>query len=102
MSFIINLTLTNTLGKEHEWAWRIPIIAMQLYPVSLLLLVFRLPETPRWYILHDQRDNARESISAVFGEDQADDTLKQLAEAHEREEKDEMPGYADMVRPSGS
>ena len=102
MAFIINITLTNTLGKEHEWAWRIPIIAMQLYPVSLLLLVFRLPETPRWFILHDQKDNARESISAVFGEDQADDTLKELTEAHEREEKDGMPGYAEMVRPSGS
>ena len=47
MAFGINLGVTVALGKYSEWAWRIPIIIMQVYPVGLLMFIGGLPESPR-------------------------------------------------------
>jgi MFS family permease len=47
MAYAINLIVTVKLGKLNQWAWRIPIMAMQVYPVFLLMVVGRLPESPR-------------------------------------------------------
>jgi len=99
MAFIINIVVTHTLGKYNEWAWRIPIITMQIYPVLLISGTALLPETPRWLVLHQQTDRAKRSIAAVFGEDQVDDRINELQEAHEQEEKDGMVTYADMLIP---
>lgn len=52
MAFILNVILTHNLGKESKRAWRVPTIAMQIYPIILFAVVAQLPETPRWHILH--------------------------------------------------
>ena len=61
MAFAINLIVTVQLGKSNEWAWRIPIIAMQVYPLGLLALFGQLPESPRWYISHDRQEDAKKT-----------------------------------------
>ena len=99
MAFIINILVTHNLGKYNEWAWRIPIIAMQIYPALLFSGTALLPETPRWLVLHEKTDRAKRSISKVFGKDQVDDRIKELQKAHEQEEKDGMVTYADMLIP---
>lgn len=102
MAFIINIIVTHNLGKYHEWAWRTPIICMQLFPILLFSGTTLLPETPRWLVLHGKDERAKTSISKVFGEDQVDDRIKELKEAHEQEEKDGMVSYADMLIPGRS
>ena len=102
MAFIINVLLTHQLGKYNEWAWRIPIIAMQIYPVVLFAVIAQLPETPRWFVLHDQHDNAKKAISTVFGEDEVEDRYKELTEAHKAEQEDGEVSWPDMLMPSGS
>ena len=99
LAFIINIAVTYTLGKYHEWAWRTPIICMQIFPILLFSGTSLLPETPRWLVLHGKDDRAKKSIGVVFGEDQIDSTLKELQEAHEQEEKDGMVTYPDMLIP---
>lgn len=32
MAFGINLGVTIALGKQNQWAWRVPIVVMQIYP----------------------------------------------------------------------
>ena len=98
MAFAINLGVTQALGKRNQWAWRIPIIAMQVYPVLLLSLIYRLPESPRWCIFHSRQDQAKESLKDMFGADQADSKLEELEKAHE-EESSHSIGYADMLWP---
>ena len=102
MAFIINVLLTHQLGKYNEWAWRIPIIAMQIYPVVLFAVIAQLPETPRWFILHDQDANAKKAISTVFGEDEVEDRYKDLTEARKAEQEDGEVSWPDMLMPSGS
>lgn len=82
-------------------AWRIPIVVMQIYPVLLLSFIYRLPETPRWFISHEKEDGARDALADIYGEDEADTKLEELKSAHE-EESSKTVRYRDMLRPSGA
>lgn len=97
MAFGINLGVTIALGKENQWAWRIPIIVMQIYPVLLMAVVERLPESPRWFIFNDRQDDAKEALNDIYGAE-GKDRFDELLEQHEKE-KDEVVGYLDMVNP---
>ncbi|KUI68078.1 Sugar transporter STL1 [Cytospora mali] len=98
MAFAINLLVTDALGKADQWAWRIPIVVMQVYPFLLFLVIERLPESPRWLVYQDRRDEAREALVDIYGEDEGDEKAEGLYEAHERE-KDDNVGYVDMITP---
>ena len=81
-------------------AWRIPIIAMQIYPVLLLSFIYRLPETPRWFLSKDRQDDARGALADINGEDEADNKLDDLKSAVE-DESSKPVHYKDMIFPSG-
>lgn len=97
MAFAINLLVTRSLGKSSQWAWRLPIIIMQVYPVALLAVIGRLPESPRWFIFHDKEDKAQKALETIYGDD-AEDKFKELKESHEQE-SDSNVGYKDMLTP---
>jgi len=97
MAFGINLGVTIALGKQNQWAWRIPIIVMQVYPVLLMAVVERLPESPRWFIFHERQDDAKEALNDIYG-DEGQERFDELLESHEKE-KDESVGYFDMLNP---
>jgi MFS family permease len=98
MAFGINLGVTVALGKSNQWAWRVPIIVMQVYPVLLMAFVEHLPESPRWFIFNDKKDEAQAALKEIYGED-SDQKFDELIEAHEKEEG-ETVGYLDMLSPS--
>jgi Sugar (and other) transporter len=101
MAFAINMLLTYNLSKSSQWAWRLPIIIMQIYPFLLFSVISMLPETPRWYMTHSRPSDAKKALVSVFGSEGASDTLSSLKEAHEIESKSPV-SYADMLRPSGA
>ena len=102
MAFALNLLFTRALGKWNQWAWRSPIIIMQIYPALMFAFSSLLPETPRWCILHDQQDRAKHSIEVVFGKDEVESRITELTEAHKKEEEEGTVGYTDMLNPKGS
>lgn len=100
MAFAINLAATVTLSKQNEWAWRIPIIAMQVYPLGLLAFIQKLPESPRWYIYHGNEEDAKRSLADIMGDDEVDDKCKELVDSHKQEtESGGSVGYVDMLTP---
>ena len=99
MAFAINLVVTIHLGKMNQWAWRLPIIIMQVYPIGLLLFIAKLPESPRWFIFHKMDDDAHKSLETILGKDEAKSKLDELTEAREQE-SDEKIGYKEMFTPS--
>lgn len=102
MAFAINLGVTIALGKSNQWAWRIPIIVMQLFPAVLMTTLSRLPETPRWLISKDRKKDAKESLDELLGEnEESDKRLKEIEQAQE-DESDKKVGYQDMLLPNGS
>ena len=74
---------------------------MQVYPVLLLSFIYRLPETPRWFISHEKEDGARDALNDIWGEDEGKSKLEELKSAHE-EESSKSVDYIDMIRPSGA
>lgn len=102
MAFAINLVVTHTLGKFNQWAWRIPIIVMQIYPALLFAVANLLPETPRWCVLHGDNERAKRSIKRVFGEEQVEPRIDELVAAHKKEQEEGRTSYWDMLWPGGS
>ncbi|WPA95771.1 uncharacterized protein RHO25_000374 [Cercospora beticola] len=98
MAFAINLALTVYLGKENEWAWRIPIVAMQVYPLALLVFIYWLPESPRWFVHHDRTEDATKSLKEIVGEDDAQKKCDELVQAS-KDESDSKVGYKEMFTP---
>ena len=98
MAFAINLGLTVALGKSNQWAWRLPIIIMQVYPVLLMAFIGILPESPRWLVSHDRKDDAKAALVKIYGEDQAEETLDNLIESNDNESSKNVT-YTDMLTP---
>ena len=99
MAFAINLAITVALGKTNEWAWRVPIIAMQVYPIGLLIFIERLPESPRWLISHERDEDAKKALDYIMGEDDAGAKFDEMSESN-KAESDENVSYVDMFTPS--
>ena len=98
MAFAINLAVTVNLGEFNQWAWRIPILAMQVYPIGLLSFISKLPESPRWYVFHDKGEEAKKSLERIEGSEEAPKKYEELEEAA-KNESDEKVGYVDMFTP---
>jgi MFS family permease len=98
MAFAINLAVTVTLGKYNQWAWRIPIICMQVYPVALMAVIETLPESPRWYVFHDRHEDAHKGLNIIEGEEEGQKKFDEMTEAA-KQERDENVSYLDMFTP---
>lgn len=99
MAYAINLIVTVKLGKLNQWAWRIPIMAMQIYPVLLLTVVGTLPESPRWLMAQGKQEKANKA-SMIIADDEDEGTKKfdELLKSHE-EASDKPVRYIDMITP---
>ncbi|OTA95926.1 hypothetical protein M434DRAFT_377554 [Hypoxylon sp. CO27-5] len=96
LAFTLNYALTWRLGKDDQWAWRIPIIFMQAFPVLLFLIIRRLPESPRWLVSKQRFDDAGNALKGLYDEARARVVLAELHNA-QKEETDQDIGYSDMV-----
>lgn len=100
MAFGINLGVTRALGKWSEWAWRIPIIAMQVYPLALLAVTETLPESPKWFIYNERNEEARAALLDIYSDEDGEGERKfdELRERHDKE-VNEPVSYWDMFTP---
>ncbi|KAI9647812.1 hypothetical protein NHQ30_004200 [Ciborinia camelliae] len=98
MAYCINLGVTIGLGKESQWAWRTPIIIMQLFPILLMSFIAQLPETPRWFMSVQREDDAKKALEDVYGKEEARSKFKNLQESTAQED-DSKVHYRDMFTP---
>lgn len=101
IAFALNVLVTRLLSKSNQWAWRIPIIAMQIFPIGLLSVISRLPESPRWLVHKKKEDRAREALEEFVDPDTAKTKLSELQEIAEDEDHLHLT-YADMIIPGRS
>ena len=101
MAFAVNLGVTRALGKYNQWAWRIPIIVMQIYSASLLFVIRRLPESPRWFVFHEENEKAKSSLKKMYGDEEGEKKAEEFIEAAKKEADDNV-SYADMLIPGRS
>jgi len=86
VAFLSN-ALIAPLG-EHAWRWMLGVEAVPALVFALLCL--GLPESPRWLILHDRRDEGMEVFRRVdpqLDETQIDERADQIASETGRQEQ---------------
>ncbi|KAF1827301.1 general substrate transporter [Dissoconium aciculare CBS 342.82] len=98
LAFAINLVAARALGKSNQWAWRIPIIAMQIFPLSLLAFVGELPESPRWLAGKGNQEEATKALKRFHDEETAKKRSEELVKAAEDDEGNSV-SYKDMLTP---
>ena len=58
-------------GTGHmktDWSWRIPVIVQIIPSMVVVLFVLLLPESPRWLILNDRIDEAKQFVTTYHAD----------------------------------
>ncbi|KAI0666318.1 general substrate transporter [Trametes maxima] len=58
----------NFVDGTPEWTWRLPLAVQALPSILVLMFVWFIPETPRWYIGQGRIDKAREILTRYHGD----------------------------------
>ncbi|HKQ14920.1 MAG TPA: sugar porter family MFS transporter [Steroidobacteraceae bacterium] len=76
-SFFSNYFLLDV--GEHNWRW---MLGVQVFPALLyLLLLSRIPESPRWLVIKGRDEQALEVLMRVAGDTQAQENLQQIRQS---------------------
>ncbi|KAJ5467639.1 hypothetical protein N7475_005391 [Penicillium sp. IBT 31633x] len=67
-----------TIGIESSWSWRIPCLLQVSYPLFQILgLVMFVPESPRWLVSKDRKEEALAILGKYHANGDADDEMVQ-------------------------
>lgn len=64
--------------EGNAWSWRIPCLVQCLFPAIQLLGLFIVPESPRWLVSKDRRDEALQILARYHGNGDTSDPLVQF------------------------
>lgn len=74
---------------------------MQIFPLSLMAIIERLPESPHYYLMHDQKENASNALEQVYGKgDEQKQKFDELVKASEDESGTEVKYWEMLFKPS--
>jgi len=93
VGIIVGYLVAYLLADSHSWRWMLGLAAAPAVLMTLLLL--RMPDTPRWYVLKGQVDKARQSLSSTESESDAENELAAIAGAFSQERAGSL---AEMMR----
>ncbi|KAH8726235.1 general substrate transporter [Phaeosphaeriaceae sp. PMI808] len=69
---------TNANLGTSSWAWRIPTIVQCILPSIVMALIMFFPETPRWLLSKDRREEAIAIMAKYHGEGDPNSPIVQL------------------------
>ncbi|KAI5459034.1 general substrate transporter [Mariannaea sp. PMI_226] len=98
---IINSVCRGTSGLTSNAAWRIPQGLFYIVPTIVASCIWFIPESPRWLLLKDRREDALESLRRLRGSISQHDLEEELGllEASLKEEQNQGT-YRDLFRGS--
>ena len=71
-----------SLGTLHiensTWSWRVPCLVQCVFPGIQLLGLFMIPESPRWLVSKDRRDEALQILARYHANGDSSDPLVQF------------------------
>lgn len=59
---------TNLHLAESSWAWRLPTVVQCFMPAVVMAMIMFFPETPRWLLSKDRREEAIAIMAKYHGE----------------------------------
>jgi len=63
---------------ESSWAWRLPTVVQCILPSIVMALIMFFPETPRWLLSKDRREEAIAIMAKYHGEGDPSSPIVQL------------------------
>jgi sugar porter (SP) family MFS transporter len=97
-AFVVNAIIGNIWG-EHDGVWRIMLAVAALPAICLMVGMMRVPESPRWLIAQDRRDEALIVLSTIRTQQRAQAEVDMISEIHDME-KDRVRGSWSSIRDS--
>ncbi|KAJ5263163.1 hypothetical protein N7478_010768 [Penicillium angulare] len=77
-AFIAAWTTYGTLKIKSEWSWRLPSIVQGIFTLTMLAVVWWIPESPRYYVSKNNPDKALEILAHYHAEGDQTDEIVQL------------------------
>lgn len=78
---------------NHPWLWRIPLALQSCFAIFSAILLFMLPDTPRWYYARGRTDRGDDVLARLHGlsiEHEAVQLVRAEIMATLKEEEDEV------------
>lgn len=79
-AFIVNAILGNTLG-HLDGIWRVMLAVAALPALALFIGMLRVPESPRWLLSKNRKDDALKVLSTLRSKERAEAEHKEIQEA---------------------
>ena len=84
----VGIVISTLVGASEAVSWRLSIGAAAVPALLMLLLQMRLPESPRWLVKHDRRDEAKQVLERVRPESfDIDAELAGIVEIEQRKQE---------------
>jgi sugar porter (SP) family MFS transporter len=61
----VGIVIATLIGASQDFSWRLSIGMAAAPALLMLILMLRLPESPRWLVKHDDRDTARRVLERI-------------------------------------
>ena len=91
LAFIMNAVLDQLIKDPHVWRWMLGIAAVPA--IALLVGMFFLPDSPRWYAVKGRLDDTKRVLNLSRGEAEAAEEYNIIAE-HAKRDMGEDKGAA--------
>jgi len=69
---------TVSKGVSTSFVWRVPTILQCIFLVPMILLVFILPETPRWLAAHDRNDECLRVLQRLYRHKHSEEDIQRM------------------------
>ncbi|CAO2649157.1 Nn.00g101060.m01.CDS01 [Neocucurbitaria sp. VM-36] len=69
---------TNLHLSDSSWAWRLPTVVQCILPSIVMGMILFFPETPRWLLAHDRREEAIAIMAKYHGDGDPNSPIVQL------------------------
>lgn len=89
------------VSHTSSYAWRIPTILQCFILIAILVLLFLIPETPRWLASHDRPDECLKVLARIAGTSENDIEVQRLHTTITETvafEKSRQAGWKDIVK----
>ncbi len=84
--------------KEYNWRWMLGIQALPA--LTYFILLFIVPESPRWLIMHNQLAKAKEILSKMNGKDKVNEIVNSMKNTLNSGEKKEKASIKELLNPT--
>ncbi|BEI87256.1 hypothetical protein CcaverHIS002_0706020 [Cutaneotrichosporon cavernicola] len=63
------------MGIDNDWSWRLPLLLHNVMPITVLSLLYFVPESPRWLVSKGRVDEAHQILAKYHANGKMDDEL---------------------------